>query len=134
MIRIPDPEIAAFIKTVSVVPEIVFKQCNLSFDMAEAVLKLIEKASINDVFEELKSRNLDQDEMEAVMKWWISYSSKQNNSKLGQEKFLQFAVLRVGTNVLPLKNVHYYLNVKTIPPESDVPFKLKELQKYFGYY
>ncbi|CAG8556115.1 15690_t:CDS:2, partial [Racocetra persica] len=54
-----------------------------------------------------------------------------------------FAVLRVGTNVLPLKNVHYYLNIKTIPPESDVPFdvlpysvskafKLKELQKYFG--
>ncbi|CAG8483190.1 7662_t:CDS:10, partial [Racocetra fulgida] len=115
MIRIPDPEMAAFIKTVSVVPELVFKQCNLFFDRAEYVLKLIEKASINDVFEELKR----------------------------QEKFLQFAVLRVETNVLPLKNVHYYLNIKTIPPESDVPFdvlpysvskafKLKELQKYFG--
>ncbi|CAG8693408.1 42552_t:CDS:10, partial [Gigaspora margarita] len=143
MIRIPDPEMAAFIKTISVVPEIVLERCILFFNRAETVLNLIEKASINDAFEELKSRTLNQDEMEAAMKWWISYSIKQNITKLGHGRFAQHAVVRNGINALPLKNVHYFLNTKTIPPESDIPpdvlpysvsktFKLNELKKYFG--
>ncbi|CAG8489106.1 10501_t:CDS:10 [Dentiscutata erythropus] len=142
-IRIPDPEMAAFTKTVSVVPEIVFERCDLFFNRAETVLKLIEKASINDAFDELKSRTLNQEEMEAAMRWWISYSIKQNVTNLGHDRFAQYAVVRDGISALPLKNIRYFLNIKIIPPESDIPpdvlpysisktFKLIELKKYFG--
>ncbi|CAG8458419.1 11877_t:CDS:10 [Scutellospora calospora] len=143
LIRIPDPEMVAFIKTVSVIPEIVLERCNLFFNRAETIWRLIERASINDAIEELKSRTLDQDEMVAAMKWWIAYSMKQNVTKLRQDRFVQVAIVRAGLITLPLKNVHYFLNIKTIPPESDIPpdvlpyavskeFKYKELQKYFG--
>ncbi|CAG8783953.1 532_t:CDS:2, partial [Racocetra persica] len=62
-VRLLNPEMAKFIKNVPAVPKIVENQCVEFFKRANTVLKLIEKASINDVFEELKSRHLDRNEM-----------------------------------------------------------------------
>ncbi|CAG8625260.1 16108_t:CDS:10 [Gigaspora margarita] len=142
MVRIPDPEMAAFIKTIPVVPKIMVDRCKSFFYRAHNILRLIEKVSLNDVFEELKNRALDQDEMVALMKWWIAFCQKQKVSQLIHDKFMQLAVVYVKNKNLPLKNIRYFLNPGIIKPDSDIPtnvlpyvisskFKLNELKQSF---
>ncbi|CAG8651073.1 778_t:CDS:2, partial [Cetraspora pellucida] len=121
MVRLPDPEMTAFIKTVPFVPKIMVDRCKSFFSRANTIRKLIEKASINDVFEELKNRALDQGEMIALMTWWIALCKRQNVSELQHDKFMQLAVVRVENEIIPLKNIQYFLNPGIVKPDLDIP-------------
>ncbi|CAG8586335.1 13835_t:CDS:10, partial [Racocetra persica] len=122
MVRLPDPEMTAFIKTVPFVPNIIVDRCKLFFYRANKILKLIKEASINDVFEELKNRVLDQDEMIALMKWWIAFCRKQNVETSQHDEFMQLAVVHIENETISLKNIRYFLKKKSnVPQDSDIP-------------
>ncbi|CAG8752813.1 13653_t:CDS:2, partial [Racocetra fulgida] len=107
-VRLLNPEMAKFIKNVPAVPKFVENQCVEFFKRANTVLKLIEKASINDV--------LDQNEMVSLIKWWITNFSESNYNKL-----MQLAVVHVENKDVYLKNIRYYQNPNIIEPDLDVP-------------
>ncbi|CAG8597455.1 8335_t:CDS:2, partial [Racocetra persica] len=117
LIRLPSPEMTAFIKTIPLVPKIMMDQCNLFFHRANIILGLIEKLSINDVFEELKNRALDKDEMIALMEWWIT----QSFSITDHDKLMQLANVNIENKVLHLKNIRHFQNPGIITPGLDVP-------------
>ncbi|GBB83136.1 hypothetical protein RclHR1_00010018 [Rhizophagus clarus] len=119
-VRIPNPEMAGFIKTVPVVPKFIYDQCRRFFTKAKDSLKLIEELTIRDVLFELKSRSLSEEEMVELLKWWISYRSKGDNVDPSDIKlFMQLA--RIGDNFQPLNTIHYFLNPSIVPPNMDVP-------------
>ncbi|CAG8452410.1 537_t:CDS:10, partial [Dentiscutata heterogama] len=117
LIRLPNPEMTAFIKTTPVVPEIMMDHCESFFYRANSILRLIEQISINDVFEELKKRTLDVDEMVALMKWWIT----RDFSITDHNNFMQLATVNIENKVLHLKNIRHFQNPGIISPGLDVP-------------
>ncbi|CAG8661370.1 22740_t:CDS:10 [Gigaspora margarita] len=117
LIRLPNPEMTAFIKTTPVVPKIMMDHCESFFSRANSILKLIEQISINDVFKELKNRILDVDEMIALMKWWIT----RNFSITDHNNFMQLATVNIENKVLHLKNICHFQNPGIINPGLDVP-------------
>ncbi|CAG8699615.1 4190_t:CDS:10, partial [Gigaspora margarita] len=119
-VRLPNPEMATFVKSVSVVPKILMDQCEAFFKKAKDK-KLIEEISIDDVFKELKSRILNEDEIIDLIRWWISYCSKQNIPKDQFDQFMKLTIIRVGKFDLPLKNFRYFLNPSKIQPDADLP-------------
>ncbi|RIA98330.1 hypothetical protein C1645_140577 [Glomus cerebriforme] len=140
-VRIPNPEMAGFIKTVPVVPKIIFEQCNVFFKK-EDIIKLIEELTIKDVLHELRSRILSENEIIELLKWWISYRSKGNNVNAAEfAQFLQLA--RIGDNSRPLNTIRYFLNPDIVPPNVDIPsetlpfviskhLKSQDLEKWVG--
>ncbi|CAG8703351.1 13798_t:CDS:10, partial [Dentiscutata erythropus] len=117
LIRLPSPEMTAFIKTIPVVPKILMDKCELFFHRANIILHIIEKISINDIFEELKNRTLDKDEMIALMEWWITKIF----SITDHDKFIKLATINIENKVLHLKNIRHFLNPGIINPGLDVP-------------
>ncbi|RIB30618.1 hypothetical protein C2G38_2152060 [Gigaspora rosea] len=117
LIRLPNPEMTAFIKTTPVVPKLMMDRCESFFYRANSILNLIEQISINDVFEELKKRILDVDEMIALMKWWIT----RNFSITDYNNFMQLANVNIENKVLHLKNIRHFQNPAIISPGLDVP-------------
>ncbi|CAG8511335.1 12498_t:CDS:10, partial [Dentiscutata erythropus] len=119
-IRLPNPEVMTFVKSVPVVPKIVIDQCEAFFKKAKDK-KLIEEISINDVFKELKSRILSQEEIVDLIQWWISYCSKQSVPKDQFDQFMKLAIIRVGKSDLSLRNIRHFLNPCKIQPDADLP-------------
>ncbi|CAG8487754.1 11107_t:CDS:2 [Dentiscutata heterogama] len=117
LIRLPDPEMTAFIKTTPVVPKIMMNQCESFFSRANSILKIIEQILISDIFEELKKRILDVDEMVALMKWWTT----QTFSIKEHDHFMQLASANIENKVIRLKNVRHFQNPGIISPGLDVP-------------
>ncbi|CAG8454354.1 3405_t:CDS:10 [Acaulospora morrowiae] len=145
VVRLLSPEMTLFIKTIPSVPKLVFDYCTEFFVRAKDVTKQICDATIEDVFLELRSRNMDQDEMADLMQWWILYFTDCGDKEITPflSNFLLLAAVRVGDSLLPLKNVRYYINPSKIPPDVDLPpsvlpysiskkIKCEELQKFFG--
>lgn len=142
-VRIPNPEMKGFLKTVPVVPTIMFEKCNLFFMKAKDSLKLIEELSLKDVLFELKSRTLSEVELVELLKWWISYRSKDNKVDPSELKqFMQLA--HIGSKSRSLDTICYFLNPGIIPPNMDVPvevlphtisknFKNQDLEKWLNW-
>ncbi|RGB34624.1 hypothetical protein C1646_143658 [Rhizophagus diaphanus] len=119
-VRIPNPAMAGFIKTVPVVPKIIFDQCYTFFKKARDTMKLIKELTLQDVFHELSSRTLSEDEMTDLLKWWISYRSRGSFVRVTEiSQFMQLA--RFGNNSRSLNTIRYFLNPAVIPSEMDVP-------------
>ncbi|RIA81211.1 hypothetical protein C1645_837362 [Glomus cerebriforme] len=120
-VRIPDSKMKGFIKTVPIIPNIMFKQCNKFFMKAKDSLELIDELTFKDVIHELKSRTLSEDEMVELLKWWISYRSNENNINSSAElkQFMQLARINGGSR--SLNTIRYYLNPGIIPPNMDFP-------------
>ncbi|PKY20923.1 hypothetical protein RhiirB3_470054 [Rhizophagus irregularis] len=119
-VRIPNPAMAGFIKTIPVVPKIVFDQCYTFFKKARDTMKLIKELTLQDVFHELSSRTLSEDEMTDLLKWWISYRSRGSFVRVTEiSQFMQLA--RFGNNSRSLNTIRYFLNPTVIPSEMDVP-------------
>ncbi|RIA99607.1 hypothetical protein C1645_811167 [Glomus cerebriforme] len=143
-VRLPNLEMAGFIKTVPVVPKIILEKCCTFFEKAKDT-KLIEELTFQDVLHELKSRTLfDEDEIINLFKWWISYRLKGNNAIniFESTQFMQNA--RIGNNSQALNTIHFFLNPNKIPLDVDIPsdvlsynisknFTEQELQIYFGW-
>jgi hypothetical protein len=142
-VRIPNPEMAGFIKTVPVVPKIVYEQCYPFFRKARDTMKLIKELTLQDVFHELSSRTLSEDEMIDLLKWWFSYKSK--GSIVRATESLQFMQLaRFGDNSRSLSTIRYFLNPTVIPSDIDVPvdvlpftisknLRMQDLEKWIGW-
>ncbi|CAI2174465.1 1539_t:CDS:10 [Funneliformis geosporum] len=124
-VRMPNPEMAGFIKRVPVVPKVILEQCDVFFKKAKDLMKLIEELSIQDVLYELKCRKLSEDEMVELLKWLISYKSKGNI--VNQSDFtllMQLATVRIGDQLRALNTFDYYLNPSIIPPDVDLPVEV----------
>ncbi|CAG8538686.1 7915_t:CDS:10, partial [Acaulospora colombiana] len=144
LIRLPNPEMEAFIKSVPVIPKILMEQCDAFIKKTRDTMGLIKDIKINDVFVELQSRALTKEETVALMKWWISYRKKEKSSENELHQLLRSTVIRVKDDeILPLNKVRYFLNPSVIAPENDVPsdvlqysisrnFQKADLEKWFG--
>ncbi|GES95293.1 hypothetical protein GLOIN_2v1834046 [Rhizophagus clarus] len=144
-VRIPNPEMTGFIRTVPVVPKIIFERCKTFFEKAHT-MKLIKYLSFQDILIELKSRAFSENEMIELLRWLISYWSKGNIIDASEfEQFKQLA--RIDDR--PLSTFRYFLNpAGIITPDAIVPdyvlpysisghfkpFKvLKDLGNFFGW-
>ncbi|GBB83161.1 hypothetical protein RclHR1_00010043 [Rhizophagus clarus] len=134
-IRIPNSEMAAFIKKVPLVPKIMLEQCDSFFKKAKDKMELILELTLQDVLYELKNRVLSENEMVNLLKWWISYKSKENTKSRNKNdsnqvpalssfitvdpaaEFMQLA--RIGDR--PLNTFLYFLNPGIIPPDINIP-------------
>ncbi|CAG8770308.1 4843_t:CDS:2, partial [Acaulospora morrowiae] len=111
LVRLPNPEMEAFIKTVPVVPKIIMEQCDVFIKKAKENLKIMKEIKINDVFMELQSRALTIEETVALMKWWISYRTKENPSDNDIHQFLRLTIVKLNDNdIFPLSKARYFLN------------------------
>jgi hypothetical protein len=118
-VRIPNPEMEGFIKTVPLVPKSIYDRCK-EFFKAKDPSKLIKELSLKDVLFELKSRSLSEEEIVELLKWWISYRSKGNKVDSSDVKqFMQLA--RISNNSQPLNAIHYFLNPDIVPSNMDMP-------------
>ncbi|CAB4474438.1 hypothetical protein RhiirA5_500084 [Rhizophagus irregularis] len=156
-VRIPNSEMVGFIKIIPLVPEIILEQCDSFFKKAKNTMKLIIELTPQDVLYELKNRTLSEDEMVKLLKWWISYKTKENNrtedKKVTKSKKPMYAITvdptvefmrlaRIGNR--PLNTFRYFLNPGIIPPNVDVPdevfpftisknLEIQDLKKWLGW-
>ncbi|CAB5200411.1 unnamed protein product [Rhizophagus irregularis] len=117
-VRLPNPEMVEFIKTVPLVPENLLEQCNTFFTKAKDT-KLIEELGFKDILVELKSRAFSENEIIKLLKWWISYLSKGNTF---DTQLLKFA--RIGDSSQTLSAIKFYLNPDKIPLDISIPFEV----------
>ncbi|RGB36391.1 hypothetical protein C1646_758117 [Rhizophagus diaphanus] len=118
-VRIPNLEMVGFIKTVPLVPTIIFEQCKTFFKKAQS-MKFIRELNFLDVLIELENREFSENEMIELLKWLISYLSKGNIIDASDfERFMEIA--RIGNDFRPLKTILCFLNPGTIPSSVDVP-------------
>jgi hypothetical protein len=121
-VRIPNLEMKGFLKAVPIVPNIMFGKCKLFFMKAKDS-KLIEELSLKDILFELKNRTLSEGELVELLKWWISYRSKDN--KIDTSEFKQFMQLaHIGDKSRSLDTIRYFLNPGIVPPNMDIPVEV----------
>ncbi|PKY51971.1 hypothetical protein RhiirA4_325988, partial [Rhizophagus irregularis] len=138
-VRIPDSKMEGFIKTVPVVPTIIYEYCKPFFEKAKDK-KLIRELSFQDVLIELKNRSANKTEMTetemiGLLKWWVSY--RKINTSSGQvefEQFMQLATVYIGNEFRPLKTIRYILNSNLISPDVEIPDNVLpyNISKNFG--
>ncbi|CAG8505139.1 14702_t:CDS:10 [Racocetra fulgida] len=122
LVRMPNSEMAAFIKTIPIVPKIIMEQCDVFIKKARNKMNIIKDISLGDVFNELQSRTLSQEDTVALMKWWIGYRSKESRvSESDVQQLLKLAVVCINDNVIPLNKIQYWLNPSVVPPDYEVP-------------
>ncbi|GBB91210.1 hypothetical protein RclHR1_01840007 [Rhizophagus clarus] len=118
-VRIPNSEMAGFIKTVPLVPTIVFEQCEAFFKKAKNSFNMIRELDFQDVLFELNNRVLSENEMIDLLKWWISYGSEGNIiNRSESERFMELARF---DNSKSLKSIRNFLNPGIIPPRARIP-------------
>ncbi|CAG8499425.1 7450_t:CDS:10, partial [Scutellospora calospora] len=122
-VRMPNTEMAAFIKTIPILPKIIMEQCDVFIKKARNPMNAIKDISLYDVFNELQNRTLSEEDTVALMKWWINYRTKENQqvSELDAQQLLKLAVVCSNDNVIPLNKIQFYLNPTVIPPDFEVP-------------
>ncbi|KAF0389336.1 putative hatpase domain protein [Gigaspora margarita] len=142
-VRMPNSEMAAFIKTIPTVPKIVMEQCDVFIKKAKNKMNIIKDISLGDVFNELQNRTLSQEDTVALMKWWIGYRTKEQVSESDVQQLLKLAVVCIDDNVIPLNKIQYWLNPAVVPPDFEVPssvlpysisksFLKSDIEKWFG--
>ncbi|PKC14058.1 hypothetical protein RhiirA5_269102 [Rhizophagus irregularis] len=121
-VRMPNSEMAGFIKSVPLVPKIILEQCDVFFKKAKD-MRLIEDLTLQDVLAELKNRVLSESEMVELLKWWFSYRSKGNNvNQMEISQFMQLAF--IGDKSRNLSKFRYFLNPSIVPPDVDIPLEV----------
>jgi len=142
-VRLPDADMAGFIKAIPVVPKNVLNDCKSFFDKAKE-RRMIKGITLEDVLNlELQERTLTEAETTALMKWWIGYCTNSQVSDMERSQFLLQATTTVNDRVLPLANFKYFLNSNLAAIDSDFPINTlpyaitrtlakKSLENYFG--
>jgi hypothetical protein len=137
-VRLPNLEMAGFIKTIPTVPKYLLEQCDTFFNKAKES-EIIVELGLQDVLDELKSRTLPEEEIIKILKWWISRVSEENHF---DTQFLKFA--RIGESSQSLSTIQFYLNPDKIPLDISIPFEVlpynisknftqQELEDRFGW-
>lgn len=120
-IRVPNDKILLFAHSIPVIPKKVMRECS------ELIQKLISASiiaeiSIDDVFDDLSFRVLTYDEAVHVFSWWIDLlKSRGSLSKKDFSRFLNLVRINHNEKIIVLKDLHYYANVRTIPPDLPLP-------------
>ncbi|KAH9824771.1 hypothetical protein DFH28DRAFT_941666 [Melampsora americana] len=138
-VRLPNPELATFLKNIPVIPMEVTKNAQLMITKLRE-RRLISEISLEDVFKELENRVFDVDEMRECMTWWIGLTGLQGYDRSIVQRFLRCAVFQypptspastadslpasntapvVAEVIMPMSSVKTFINVKLIP--ADVP-------------
>ncbi|CAB4438088.1 unnamed protein product [Rhizophagus irregularis] len=137
-VRLPNPKITGFIKTIPLVPKNMLEQCNLFFNKAKEV-ELIAELGLQDVLDELIIRTLSEEEIIKLLKWWISYLLEEDNFDTQLLKFAQ-----IGDSSQTLNTIQFYSNPNKIPLDMSIPFEVlpnnisknftgQELENRFGW-
>ncbi|CAH1760147.1 970_t:CDS:10 [Entrophospora sp. SA101] len=120
-VRIPNPEMSPFIKTIPTVAPLLLSQCDEFFKKAKDTLRFISEISLDDLFVELESRILNEQEIISLFKWWINYRSKNLVTEDQIQNFMRLVIVRVKDVDLPLNCISYFINPSIIPPDVDLP-------------
>ncbi|GAA5919060.1 hypothetical protein JCM1841_003725 [Sporobolomyces salmonicolor] len=139
-LRLPNSQLAGFIKEIPVVPELV----NTNAPHFLAVLRdkgFIRDISLEDVFADLASHPLSIAEATECFKWWASLASNRSYDVRLLGRLQEAAMLSVPSptnkddfQIYPLGGFKAYLNPKTVSvdlplPEHTLPF---ELSRHFS--
>ncbi|CEQ42128.1 SPOSA6832_03919 [Sporobolomyces salmonicolor] len=139
-LRLPNSQLAGFIKEIPVVPELV----NTNAPHFLAVLRdkgFIRDISLEDVFADLASHPLSIAEATECFKWWASLASNRSYDVRLLGRLQEAAMLSVPSptnkddfRIYPLGGFKTYLNPKTVSvdlplPEHTLPF---ELSRHFS--
>lgn len=138
-VRLPNPELATFLKNIPVIPLEVTKNAQLMITKLRE-RRLISEISLEDVFKELENRVFNVDEMRECMTWWIGLTGLQGYDRSIVQRFLRCAVFQysptssssnadslpasntapeVAEIIMPMSSAKTFINVKLIP--ADVP-------------
>jgi hypothetical protein len=131
-VRFPDPTFSEFLKDLPILPDEVVKGAPR---MVAALQQrgMIKPITFADVLKELQSRPLEEGQMLACLRWWISLSKQGDNQNLSQirTELLNAAVLTTGTGtahekLLTLSSIKSFINAKnamgaSIPTDGPLP-------------
>ncbi|GAA6015207.1 hypothetical protein JCM11491_000504 [Sporobolomyces phaffii] len=139
-LRLPNAQLAGFIKAIPVVPESVATGAP-RFLTTLSSKGYIRDIDLEDIFTDLSSHALTVPEMTECMKWWIALAANRSYEPRLLARLKDAAMLsvaRAGTtevSIFPFGGYTTFLNVKTIPvdlplPAHTLPF---ELSRQFNY-
>jgi Protein of unknown function (DUF3684) len=75
----------------------------------------IKNITMEDVFVELKSQVLAEEEMIALLRWWINYKTKTNVAQVDAYELSRLARICVEDTEQPLSSIRFFLNPSIIP-------------------
>ncbi|KAF9435865.1 hypothetical protein BGZ76_005362 [Entomortierella beljakovae] len=141
-VRIPDSTMSAFLKLLPTIPTSVYTGSQKFIEKLEKAGK-VQKITFKDILFELESRTLTEQQMVAMLKWWIDNSSKYSLSDSDVNAFFQLALVCSGDTVKPLSALTWFVNPKVTPidmplPQNTVPYDITktftqpELQRISG--
>ena len=126
-VRMSDPVLSTFLKTLPVFPEELLDGSEL---MVAALQErgMLEEIMFEDVLKELRERSLPEEEMIACLRWWIN-KSQQDPTRIDENRrqLLGAACLAVGSSdnngerVIPLKGIQTFLNLQNTVFPTDGP-------------
>lgn len=132
-VRLRDPEMSEFLKTLPVVPEAVEAQCQELLKRLKD-LYAVRLPNLDDVFVELSSRTFSVDQTVALFRWWIQ-QWRQGKVKTVDSQRLKNNLLITDSKSAPqtMQNVVYYTQPKLVPADLPLPNSVLplEISKFF---
>ncbi|KAG0223448.1 hypothetical protein BGW41_005587 [Actinomortierella wolfii] len=119
-VRIPDSSMANFITALPTIPTQIYNANKKFMDKLESEGH-IKHISFTDVLTELEKRTLSEEQMVAMLRWWVDYRTKVQIPQDQMNAFFQLAVVCTDDIVKPLANMRWFLNPKVIPVEMKTP-------------
>lgn len=115
-VRFPDPVFAQFLKRLPVLPAEIIEEARVMLESLKA-RNMITDITFMDVLKELKERPLNETELIACMKWWISAAKQTQAGGLVRirQEILNAAVLNTGVGtkdekIIPLSTIRTYIH------------------------
>jgi hypothetical protein len=135
-VRIPDPNMLAFLKNLPILPTSIYWGSQTSMDRLEKAGK-IQRISLADVLGELKSRTLTGTQMVALLRWWMNNNSSFAVSDADIKAFFQTTLVYSGDSALPLSTFKWFINPELTPvdmpfPPETLPYEITEHFKQPG--
>ncbi|MBW0477365.1 hypothetical protein O181_017080, partial [Austropuccinia psidii MF-1] len=156
-VRLPNPELAGFIKNVPVLPSQVLKDAHVLVAKLRD-RRMILEITLEDVFKELENRVLSADEMRECLNWWISLTGIQGYDRSLMTRFLKCAIFKYqapisgsepaskesSESIMSLNEASTMINIKLIPTDVPLPahclpfcltksMNLDALKRVFGF-
>ncbi|KAK9702383.1 hypothetical protein K7432_011269 [Basidiobolus ranarum] len=116
-VRIPDPIMTQFLTLYPIISVSIYENHKKFMKKLEENGQ-ITQISYKDVLHELEQRPLTEDQMVAMLRWWLKY--RMSNAVSEDELFRQ-ALVTSSDRVTPLASLRWLLNPKIIPTDIAVP-------------
>ena len=132
-IRVPNAQLADFVKDLAVIPPEHVEHAP-EFVREVRTRNLVHEITMDDVFKELGGRALSPPEMVACLKWWITVAAHPSYNISLRSKLLDNGILSIpapssdadsksgsSESVQPLRAVRTFLNPQRVPTDVPVP-------------